>query len=172
MSLYYRSIKIWLCKRSGIIFFQNTKVASFLFLPKVLILSEIKVNKLPPFSDTQRTVLAISKAPPKTSKRAWWWRRWITNRHQQSFIYFKSFKCLLALVYKNDEWGCARRCVVKNYTSHSGTRHLNWNVKVWQHHIPYPFNNSIVTQLCQGTCYLPADGASKQGPDSVPGGKN
>ena len=60
---------------------------------------------------------------------------WITNTHQQSFLYFKSVT-LVSLVSQNAEWGCARRCVVKNHTSHSGTRHLNWNIKVWQH--PYP----------------------------------
>ena len=50
-------------------FFQNTKVAGFLLLPNVLILSEIKVNKLPPFTDKQRTVLVISKAPSRTSSK-------------------------------------------------------------------------------------------------------
>ena len=60
---------------------------------------------------------------------------WITNPHQQSFLYFKSVT-LVSLVSQNAEWGCARRCVVKNHTSHSGTRHLNWNIKVWQY--PYP----------------------------------
>ena len=54
---------------------------------------------------------------------------------------------------------------------HSGTRHLNWNVKVWQYPKPYPFNNSEVTQLCQGTCYSLADRTSKQDLDSVPSGK-
>ena len=60
---------------------------------------------------------------------------WITNPHQQSFLYFKSVT-LVSLVSQNAEWGCARRCVVKNRASHSGTRHLNWNIKVWRY--PYP----------------------------------
>ena len=50
--------------------FPNAKVAKFLFLPNVLIFSGIKVNKLPPFTESQRrTVLAISKAPPRTSSK-------------------------------------------------------------------------------------------------------
>ena len=157
-------------------FFQNIKLAKILFLLNVLIISEIKVNKLPPFTDTQRTVLTISKALPRTPSKdsfgvsLWWWR-WITNPHQQSFLYFKSVKYFVSLVSQNTEGGCARRCVVKNHTPHSGTRHLNWNVKVWQYPMPYPFKNSVVTQLCQGTCYSLADRVSKQDLDSVPSGK-
>ena len=131
-----------------------------LFLPNVLILSEIKVNKLPSLTDTQRTVLAISKAPPRTSFKdgfgvslRWW--RWITNPHQQSFLYLKSVKCHVALVFQNAEWECARFYVVKNHTSHSSrkggrsyTRHLKWNVKVRQYPMSYRFHNSVVTQLC------------------------
>ena len=69
-------------------------------------------------------------------------------------LYFKSVKCLVALVSQNVEWRCARRCVVKNHTSHSCikggrsyTRHPNWNVKVRQYPMPYPFNNSVVTWM-------------------------
>ena len=163
--------------------FQNTNVVEFIFLQNVLILSEIKVNKLPPLTDTQRTVSAISKAPPRTSFKngfgvslRWW--RWITNPHQQSFLYFKSVKCLVAVVSQNAQWGCARICVVKNHSSRSGrkggrsyTRHLNWNVKVRQYPMSYPFNNSVVTQLCQGACYSLSDRASKQDFDSVLSGK-
>ena len=35
------------------------------------------------------------------------------------------------------------------------------NVKVRQYPMSYPFNNSVVTQLCQGACYSLADRASK-----------
>ena len=53
ISLYYRTIEVCLLKRSGMKFFQNIKVAEVLFLLSVLILAEIKVNKLPAFTDTQ-----------------------------------------------------------------------------------------------------------------------
>ena len=62
-------LNFFLSKRSGMKFFQNIKVAKFLFLPNVLILSEIKVNTLPLFNDTQTTVLAILKAPTRTSSK-------------------------------------------------------------------------------------------------------
>ena len=75
----------------------------------------------------------------------------ISNRS----LYFKSVKCLVALVSQNVEWRCARRCVVKNHTSHSCikggrsyTRHSNWNVKVGQHPMPYPFNSVVTGMSC------------------------
>lgn len=37
--------------------------------------------------------------------------------------------------------------------------------------MPYPFNNGLVTQLCQGAYYSLADRASKQDLDSVSSGK-
>lgn len=55
--------------------FLNTKIAKFLFLPNLIIFSEIKVNNLPLFTDMKRIIFlvytheVISRAPPRTSSK-------------------------------------------------------------------------------------------------------
>ena len=72
--LSYRTIKICLSKQSGMEGFQTTKVAKFLFLPNVLILSEIEVNELSPFTDMQRLFLSDIKTTTKDIIQRWLWR--------------------------------------------------------------------------------------------------